>query len=51
MYELDHSWSRKPRRDEFLGTCIALLNDFKKQKDPEKRGVLFEAFIVESEWL
>ena len=51
MYDQDHPWSSKPRRDEFLATCLSLLNDFKKQEDPVNRGILFAAFIVESEWL
>lgn len=51
MYDRNHPWSHKPRRDEFLSTCIGLLNDFKKQEDLDKRGILFAAFLVESEWL
>lgn len=51
MYPLGHAMTAKQRRDEFLDTCIALLNDFKQQQDPKSRGILFAAFVVESEWL
>jgi len=40
-----------PKRDHFLETCISLLRDFKEQKDLRKRGILFAAVIIESEWL
>jgi hypothetical protein len=46
-----HDLSTKPRRGEFLDTCISLLIDFKRQEDAKKRGILFAAFLVESEWL
>ena len=50
MYSEPHDVSTKPHREEFLDTCISLLNDFKKQDDPKNRGILFAAFLVESEW-
>jgi len=51
VYSDPHALKTEPRRDEFLDTCILLLNDFMKQDDAKNRGILYAAFIVESEWL
>jgi hypothetical protein len=50
MYALGEQRT-SPKREHFLGTCISLLQDFKDQEDLRNRGILFAAYLIESEWL